>query len=170
MNKSCLACPYDEYSLENVCNKCSGQDPPCISCYYMTSSINCTLCQTEWIPDPSTSLCVKCDEKISNCFQCSDIENCTLCRYPYKVGLSAKCDLCEDGFEWLDGLCIKFIGCINSLSDFSKCLGCFTKYNFLFDPSKNLCTCKKGFNIQKVDRASLCLSECGNKITTFPDE
>ncbi len=30
--------------------------------------------------------------------------------------------------------------------------------------------CDKGFELQKVDRASVCMSECGNKITTGPDE
>ena len=72
----------------------------------------------------------------------------------------------------LDGMCIKIKGCISATLDYFKCLGCFTKYNFIFDASSstNPCTCKKGYHIKNVDGASLCLSECGNKIVTSPDE
>ena len=59
-SRSCFPCPPDEYSLNNQCLKCYLADLKCMSCYIMNSSINCTLCQPQWIPNPSTWLCVKC--------------------------------------------------------------------------------------------------------------
>ncbi len=94
LNKTCQPCPYDEYSLSNACYKCSGPDINCISCYNMTSTINCTLCVKDWIPDPSTWQCVLCITIVPNCITCSDTENCTFCKFPYLVGPTMKCDLC----------------------------------------------------------------------------
>ena len=59
-SRSCFPCPPDEYSLNNQCLKCYLADLKCMSCYYLNSSINCTLCQSQWIPNPSTWLCIKC--------------------------------------------------------------------------------------------------------------
>ena len=93
-SKSCVSCLSNEYSLNSQCLKCFLADNKCLSCYFMTSSINCTFCQPQWIPNPSIWTCVKCESIIPNCKECKDIQNCTLCHYPYKLGANSKCDEC----------------------------------------------------------------------------
>ncbi len=95
---------------------------------------------------------------------------CTLCEQPYLVGSSGLCDECITGFEYIDGLCTKPSGCINSLPDYTKCLACSSKYHFVYSPTSNLCVCETGYKLISTVKAKVCVAQCGNGILSLTDE
>jgi len=95
---------------------------------------------------------------------------CTSCEYPYKLGGSGICDECVAGFEYLDGLCTKPSGCVNSLPGHSKCLACSSKYHFVFSSINNSCVCENGYKLTNTGKANICVAQCRNGILSLPDE
>jgi hypothetical protein len=119
--------------------------------------------------DPVTLECFDCGKITPRCIDCSDTNTCINCKYPYLPGSTGKCDACETGFEMLKSICIKPIGCQNSVPDYTKCTVCFTQYNFVFHEESRLCVCKVGYKLTKVNGSTICLVDCGNGIASIPD-
>lgn len=167
--RTCIACPNGHYSLNNLCYPCALDISKCLACYHTGNELNCTVCDKTAVIDPETFACFNCAKITPFCFDCQDTNICTVCKYPYILGPSGICDVCESGFERLGGLCIKPIGCQNSVPDYSKCIGCFPQYNYIYDEKSKSCICKLGYLLTKVNESSVCLNKCGNGITSIPD-
>lgn len=93
---------------------------------------------------------------------------CSKCQYPFKFGTPLVCDSCEAGFEYLDGYCMKPLGCISFLPDYSKCLACYSKYHFVYDSVSNLCLCDTGYKLVDYSNTKICKSQCGNGYLSEP--
>jgi cysteine-rich repeat protein len=163
----CTPCPSRQYEDYNVCHPCVSK---CTSCQVSGSNVVCNSCDPNFVVHLDTLSCVDCKSVTFKCIDCYDMLTCTLCEYPYILGSTGKCDQCENGFDYLDGLCVKPSGCVSFLSNYTKCLACASNHHFVYSEAKNSCVCENGYRLTDTGRAKVCLAECGNGITSFPDE
>jgi cysteine-rich repeat protein len=98
------------------------------------------------------------------------MHTCAVCEYPFALGSGGKCDSCSAGFDYLDEACTKPSGCVSPYPGYTKCLACAASHHFIYSEASKSCVCENGYKLTETGKAKVCLPQCGDGTSSYPDE